>query len=239
LSPGIKALGRHDPQRQPYSEMDAIKSNVEIREDGTLSGRTQEDDDLDANDIAWRERLKTWHMLRSFGRFAEIAKLSGQSIEDLNKAARFGDNEGSSDYLKYVPPKDFDWAAVRDAIDTLSGRRNRQAALKTVKAQVRKSKTIRKTRMVLAEIFKFGYEVFEDAAIEHPCVSNGATRKIRQRRKAGIPARYTPETQFKKLLKEAKNAAFDIFEPEDRIIEYEIGSQFDDCPSQNPFDSGW
>jgi hypothetical protein len=184
-------------KRLTFAEMDAIKSNVEIREDGTLSGRTQEDDDLDANDVAWPERLKTWHMLRSFGRFAEIAKLSGQSIEDLNKAARFGDNEGSSDYLKYVPPKDFDWAAVRDAIDTRSGRRDRQAALKTVKAQVRKSKTIRKTRMVLAEIFKFGYEVFEDAAIEHPCVSNGATRKIRQRRKAGIPARYTPETQFK------------------------------------------
>jgi len=40
-------------------------------------------------------------------------------------------------------------------------------------------------------------------------------------------------------LKEVKTAAFNIFEPEDRIIEYEIGSQFDDCPSQNPFDSGW
>jgi len=68
--------------------------------------------------------------------------------------------------------------------------------------------------MVLAEIFKFGYEVFEDAAIEHPCVSNGATRKIRQRRKAGIPARYTPEMQFDKFIKEAKKADFNIFDNE-------------------------
>jgi hypothetical protein len=170
-------------------------------------------------------------MLCSFKRFDEIAKLSGQSIDALNKAARFGDYEGSSDYLRYVPPKNFDWIAVRDAIDTLSGHGKRLAALKKIKAQVKKSKTTRKTRMVLAEIFKFGYEVVEDAAIEHPCVSNGATRKIRQRRKAGIPARYTPEMQFKKLLKEAKTAAFNIFENE-------AGEQFDDCPSQNPLDCG-
>jgi hypothetical protein len=41
--------------------------------------------------------------------------------------------------------------------------------------------------------------------------NNDAVRKTRQRRKTGIPSRYTPEMQFKKFIKEAREANFNIF----------------------------
>jgi hypothetical protein len=77
-----------------------------------------------------------------------------------------------------------------------------------------KHKITTKTKMVLTEILQFGYEVFVDAVYEQPQQSNGAVRKIRQRRKSGVPPRYNPELQFDKLLKEAKQATFNIFDNE-------------------------
>ena len=54
-----------------------------------------------------------------------------------------------------------------DAIDILSGCKQRRAELKKLKARtakrVKKYKITRKTQMVLTETLKFGYEVCEDA----------------------------------------------------------------------------
>jgi hypothetical protein len=58
--------------------------------------------------------------------------------------------------------------------------------------------------MVLTEIQTHGYEVFLDAVDEQPRQTNGAIRMIRLRRRSGAPARYTPEMQFTKFIKEAK-----------------------------------
>jgi hypothetical protein len=230
-------------KRPTYAELAAIKSSVEIRDDGTLSKRDGSDDKLDADALAWRERIKTWRMLCSFGRFQEISELTGQSIEALNKAARFGDNDGPSDYLKSVPPKDFDWPRVRDAIDMLSGRKATRAEARKKKTadagRAVRRRTTGKTRAAVEAIMQFGYEAVETMA-ECKAPVSGAARKATSRRKAGIGARYTPEMQLTKFIKEARRApystefrakrnkefgrgargaAFTIFEPDDDDLE--------------------
>ena len=78
-------------------------------------------------------------MLRSFGRFSEIAEASGMPLDALDYAARFGDHEDKLEraglYGRHeLPYQDFDWVKVRDAIETLiSGWKTRQAELRRLK----------------------------------------------------------------------------------------------------------
>jgi hypothetical protein len=125
-------------KRLTQAEINSLKSSIEIRNDGTLSKRTEFDEQLDADEIPWRERLKTWHMLCSFGRFAEIAELSKIPLDAIDYAARFGNHDDKMERAKLygrreLPYQDFDWQAVRDAIETLSGWKERQAELKELK----------------------------------------------------------------------------------------------------------
>jgi hypothetical protein len=126
-------------RRLTFKEIDALKSRVKITEDGSLAKRDEIDDQNDADVCAWKARIKTWQMLCSFGRFPEISNVSGIPIDALDYAARHGDNDDKLEraklYGRYeLPHQDFDWQAVRDAIDTLSGRKERIAELRLIKA---------------------------------------------------------------------------------------------------------
>jgi hypothetical protein len=101
-----------------YAEMSSITSSVEILEDGTLAKRSEADEKLDDNDRAFGARLKTWRMLCSFGRFAEISELSKIPLDAIDYAARFGNHDDKMEraklYGRREPPyQDFDWQAGR------------------------------------------------------------------------------------------------------------------------------
>jgi hypothetical protein len=109
-------------KRLTFKEIDALKSSVKIAEDGSLAKRGEMDDRADADVLAWKARIKTWQMLCSFGRFPEIAEISGIAIDALDYAARHGDHDDKLERHKLygrceLPYQDFDWQAVRDAID--------------------------------------------------------------------------------------------------------------------------
>jgi hypothetical protein len=206
-----------------YPEISSIRSSVKILEDGTLAKRSEADEELDDNDRAFRARLKTWRMLCSFGRFAEISELSKIPLDAIDDAARFGDHDDKMERGKLygrreLPYQDFDWQAVRDAIETLSGWKERQAELKELKraaiGRAAKHKITRKTKMVIAEILQFGYETFLDTIEDEQSQSAGAVRLARMRRNRGVPERYTPEMQFNKFIEEAKTSDFNIFDNE-------------------------
>ena len=77
-------------KRLTFKEIDALKSSVKIIEDGKLAKRGEMDDRTNADVLAWKTRTKTWQMLCSFGRFPEIAEISGIAIDALDYAARVG-----------------------------------------------------------------------------------------------------------------------------------------------------
>jgi hypothetical protein len=206
--------------RLTYAEINSIRSSVELQEDGTLAKRTEIDDLNDVDVRAWRTRLKTWRMLCSFGRFSEVAEASGMPLKAIDYAARYGDHDDKLERAKLygrheLPSQDFDWTKVREGIETLSGWKARQAELRKLRraaiGRSTKHKTTSKTRKVLTEIQTYGYEVMVDAIEGERPSNNDAVRKTRQRRKTGLPSRYTPEMQFKKFIKEAREANFNIF----------------------------
>lgn len=210
-------------KRLTHAEIDALKSTVEIRKDGTLAERYVAEPD--AFEVAWRLRIKTWNMLCAFGKFDEISKHTGVSIDVLDYAARHGDND-----IRMVEDpceirsahKNFDWGAVRAAIDELSGRNARLAVVEQAKRQsalrTAKCKTTLKTTAALTAIAQFGYDAVENAANELASPTSVSWMDAK-RRKAGIEPRYTPEMQLEAFIKEAKKATFDIFDDDEDPIE--------------------
>ena len=103
-------------------------------------------------------------------------------------------------------------------------RLNREAVGRSAKHKIttKTKKVNAETNRVLTEIIQFGYDAVKDAASELPRQRNGAARITKLRRTREIPARYTPEMQFKKFIKEAREGRVPRWPPTARAPPSEI-----------------
>jgi hypothetical protein len=146
-------------KRLTFAEMEVNKSRTKLMEDGSLIARGAiEDGYIDGyvSDTNWATRLNTWRQLNKFGRFADVAKEAGVSVQIIEDATRYGHYDDKCE--------DTDWGSIQAAMDVLTGRTRRRAKLKKAREKtgerVLKLRSKTKDAALLNEIQAADFIVF-------------------------------------------------------------------------------